>query len=167
VNLMANVVAPVYALTNLFPRHLNFRRAAIISASIGLVILPWNLYNNPVVIVYFLGGLGGLLGPLFGVIMADYWLLRRGKVNVPHLYTTDENGSYHYRRGVNPKAIIALIPAGVVALLIAFIPTFHELSSFSWFFGAGIAAITYYWISDRSQSFTEASGEPIAVASTH
>jgi len=167
VNLMANVVAPVYALTNLFPRHLNFRKAALISATLGLVILPWNLYNNPVVIVYFLGGLGGLLGPLFGVIMADYWLLRRGKVNVPHLYTTDEGGSYHYRRGVNPKAIIALIPAGVVALTIAFVPALHDLSSFSWFFGAGIAAVTYYWISDRKQFFTEASGEPIAVASTH
>ena len=46
----------------------------MVSAVIGLVILPWNLYNIPTVIVYFLGGLGAILGPLFGVIMADYWL---------------------------------------------------------------------------------------------
>ncbi|MGA7203288.1 MAG: NCS1 family nucleobase:cation symporter-1 [Specibacter sp.] len=168
VNLMANVVAPVYALTNLFPRHLNFRKAALISATLGLVILPWNLYNNPVVIVYFLGGLGALLGPLFGVIMADYWLLRRGQVNVPHLYTTDEAASYHYKRGVNPRAIAALIPAGVVALIIAFVPGLKELSSFSWFFGAGIGAVVYMIVADRTRRpFTSASGEPIAVASVH
>ena len=83
VNLMANFVAPIYALTNLFPRKLNFSRAGLVSAVIGLVILPWNLYNSPAVIVYFLGGLGALLGPLFGVIIADYWLLRRTKINVP------------------------------------------------------------------------------------
>jgi nucleobase:cation symporter-1, NCS1 family len=167
VNLMANVVAPVYALTNLFPRHLNFRKAALISATIGLVILPWNLYNNPVVIVYFLGGLGALLGPLFGVIMADYWLLRKGRVNVPHLYTREEGGNYFYKRGINAKAIKGLVPAGVISLAIAFVPALHDLSPFSWFFGAGIAAVTYYFISDRTKSFESASGEPIAVESAH
>ena len=111
VNLMANFVAPIYALTNLFPRKLNFPRAGLISAVIGLVILPWNLYNSPAVIVYFLGGLGALLGPLFGVIMADYWLLRRTKINVPELYTEDPTGAYFYRNGFNPRAIAAFIPA--------------------------------------------------------
>ncbi len=89
VNLIANFVAPIYALTNLFPRKLNFFRAGLLSAVIGLVILPWNLYDNPAVINYFLGGLGGLLGPLFGVIITDYWLIRRTKINVPELYTED------------------------------------------------------------------------------
>ena len=102
VNLMANFVAPVYALTNLFPKRLNFRKAAVVSAVIGLVILPWNLYNNPLVIVYFLGGLGALLGPLFGVVMADYWLIRRGKVNVPELYTASPDGAYFYQQRRQP-----------------------------------------------------------------
>jgi cytosine/uracil/thiamine/allantoin permease len=52
-------------------------------------ILPWNLYNSPLVIVYFLSGLGALLGPLYGVIMVDYWLVRKGQVNVPQLYSED------------------------------------------------------------------------------
>lgn len=71
VNLMANFVAPIYALNNLFPKHLNFRRAGLISGVIGIVILPWNSYDSPAVITYFLGGLGALLGPLFGIVMAD------------------------------------------------------------------------------------------------
>ena len=167
VNLMANFVAPTYALTNLFPKRLDFRKAAILSAVIGLVILPWNLYNNPVVIVYFLGGLGALLGPLFGVIMADYWLIRRGKVDVPALYTEDRTGAYHYTKGVNPRAVAALVPAAAVAIAIAFIPALGALSSFSWFFGAGIAAVNYWFIADRKRSFEDADGEAIAVPSVH
>ena len=167
VNLMANFVAPIYALTNLFPRKLNFPRAGLISAVIGLVILPWNLYNSPAVIVYFLGGLGALLGPLFGVIMADYWLLRRTKINVPELYTEDPTGAYFYRNGVNPRAIAAFIPAALLSLLIAFIPALHSLSAFSWFFGAGIGALTYLAVADRKPSFEDVSGEPIAIPSVH
>ena len=167
VNLMANFVAPIYALTNLFPKKLNFARAGLISAVIGLVILPWNLYNSPAVIVYFLGGLGALLGPLFGVIIADYWLLRRTKINVPELYTEDPTGAYFYRNGFNPRAIAAFIPAAVLSLLIAFIPALNSLSAFSWFFGAGIGALTYLVVADRKQTFEDVSGEPIAVPSVH
>ncbi|MFB8368331.1 NCS1 family nucleobase:cation symporter-1 [Pseudarthrobacter sp. NPDC055928] len=167
VNLMANFVAPVYALTNLFPKRLDFRKAAWVSGTIGLVILPWNLYNNPLVIVYFLGGLGALLGPLFGVVMADYWLLRRGRVNVPELYSESPAGAYFYTKGVNPKAIIALLPASAVAILIAFVPALEAAAPFAWFFGAGLGALTYYLITDRKQQFDDVDGEPIAVASTH
>ncbi|KAA0021778.1 NCS1 family nucleobase:cation symporter-1 [Antrihabitans cavernicola] len=167
VNLMANFVAPIYALTNLFPKKLNFARAGLISAVIGFVILPWNLYNNPNVIVYFLGGLGALLGPLFGVIIIDYWLLRHSKIDVPALYTEDPTGCYYYKNGINPRAIAAFIPAAALSLLIAFLPALNSVSSFSWFFGAGIAALVYYVIGDRSAAFEDVSGEPIAVESVH
>lgn len=167
VNLMANFVAPIYALTNLFPKKLNFRRASLVSAIIGLVILPWNLYNNPAVIVYFLGGLGALLGPLFGVIMADYWLIRKTRINVPELYSEVRNGSYFYRNGINTRAVAAFIPAAVLSLLIAFLPALQPASSFSWFIGAGIGALAYFLIADRSRSFHDVSGEPIAVPSLH
>lgn len=167
VNLMANFVAPIYALTNLFPKKLNFRRASLVSAIIGLVILPWNLYNNPAVIVYFLGGLGALLGPLFGVIMADYWLIRKTRINVPELYSEVRNGSYFYRNGINTRAVAAFIPAAVLSLLIAFLPALQPVSSFSWFIGAGIGALAYFLIADRSRSFHDVSGEPIAVPSLH
>ncbi|WP_434621686.1 NCS1 family nucleobase:cation symporter-1 [Arthrobacter sp. A5] len=167
VNLMANFVAPIYALTNLFPRKLNFRRAGLVSAIIGLVILPWNLYNNPVVIVYFLGGLGALLGPLFGVIMADYWLIRRTRIDVPELYSEVASGSYFYRNGFNVRAIAAFIPAAVISLVIAFVPVLEPLSAFSWFFGAGLGAVLYFALADRKRTFRDVSGEPIAVPSVH
>lgn len=167
VNLMANFVAPIYALNNLFPKQLNFRRAAFISAVIGLVILPWNLYNSPAVINYFLGGLGAILGPLFGIIMADYWLVRRSNINVPALFTTDARGEYHYANGVNGRAVVALVITAVAALLMAFVPAFKVVSEFSWFIGAGLGAIVYLVVADRRGPFNDVSGEPIAVASTH
>ncbi|MEP6814737.1 MAG: NCS1 family nucleobase:cation symporter-1 [Marmoricola sp.] len=167
VNLMANFVAPIYMFANLFPRHLNFARAAIVSAVLGLIILPWNLYNTPAVIFYFLGGLGALLGPLFGVIMADYWLVRKGDVNVPDLYTMDPAGDYAYTNGVNRKAIAAAAPAAVVALIVALVPAFSAISGFSWFVGTILAAITYLAITDRNRTFHAVSGAAIAVPPTH
>lgn len=167
VNLMANFVAPIYMLAALFPRHLNFRRAGVVSAVIGLVILPWNLYNNPVVIVYFLGGLGAILGPLFGVIMADYWLIRKAQVNVPDLYVEEPTGDYYYRAGFNPRAIAAVVPAALIAIVLALVPTFSDVSGFSWFFGAGLGAVFYLLLADRTRPFREVDGEPIAVPSMH
>lgn len=167
VNLMANFVAPTYALTNLFPRHLNFRKAAIISAIIGFAILPWNLYDSPVVIVYFLGGLGALLGPLFGVIMVDYWVVRKTKVNVPQLYTEAGDGEYFYHHGVNWRAIGAFVPAALLSLILALVPAFASVSQFSWLLGAGIAAIIYFVIARRDFTFREVDGEEIAVPTAH
>ncbi|HEY5878912.1 MAG TPA: NCS1 family nucleobase:cation symporter-1, partial [Nakamurella sp.] len=167
VNLMANFVAPIYALANLFPRKLNFKRAGLVSAVIGLVILPWNVYNNPTVIVYFLGGLGAILGPLFGVIMADYWLIRKTRVNVPALYSEAPNGDCHYRRGFNMRAIWALIPAAIIAVIIAVVPAFHAVAGFSWFIGAGLGLAFYLIVADRKMPINEVDGESIAVPSVH
>lgn len=167
VNLMANFVAPSFALANLLPRHLDFRRAAVVSAIIGFVILPWNLYNSPIVIVYFLGGLGAFLGPLFGIVMADYWLIRHQKVDVPALYTEDPKGPYHYVNGVNPVAIKALVPSAVISLLFAFVPALQVLSHFSWFIAAGLGGLFYYMIAPKGGHYTDKDGEAIAVAMSH
>ncbi|NEE40242.1 NCS1 family nucleobase:cation symporter-1, partial [Streptomyces sp. SID7982] len=113
---------------------------------------------------YFLGGLGALLGPLFGVIMADYWLLRRSRVNVPALYSEDPAGDYHYRRGVNPRAIAAFVPSATVAVVIALVPFFHAAAGFSWFIGAVLAAVLYALIADRTSAMSDVDGEAIAVA---
>lgn len=134
------------------------------SAAAGLAILPWNLYNSPIVVNYFLGGLGALLGPLFGVIMADYWLLRKSRINVPDLYSDDPQGEYHYSRGFNPRAVAAFVPAAAVAVVVALVPFFHAAAGFSWFVGALLAAAFYALIADRGAQIRDVDGESIAVA---
>ena len=167
VNLMANFVAPTYALTNLFPKHLNFRKAALISGTIGLLILPWNLYNSPEIINYFLGGLGALLGPLFGIIMADYWLIRRTRINVMDLYRTSPKGTYYFTRGVNYRAVLALGLSSIISLLLAFLPALHVVGPFAWFLGSGAGAIVYLLVAKRHHDLLDLDGEAIAVASKH
>ncbi|QEY60922.1 NCS1 family nucleobase:cation symporter-1 [Metapseudomonas lalkuanensis] len=167
VNIMANFVAPAYVLTNLAPRALNFRRAGLLSATIAVLILPWHLYNSPGVIVYFLGGLGALLGPLYGIMIVDYYLLRRGRVNLPELYSESREAAYHYHRGVNPRALVAFVPAALISTLLALLPAFESLSAFSWFFGAGLAGLIYCAIADRRAEYHDVDGEGIAVDSVH
>jgi cytosine/uracil/thiamine/allantoin permease len=132
-------------------------------ATIAVLILPWNLYNSPLVIVYFLSGLGALLGLLYGVIMVDYWLVRKGQVNVPQLYSEDPNGAYYYSRGVNLRAVAAFIPAALIAIVLALVPGFHSVSPFSWLIGAGIAGMLYLIIAKRQPHYADVSGEAIAV----
>ncbi|QXI26983.1 NCS1 family nucleobase:cation symporter-1 [Pseudomonas vanderleydeniana] len=163
VNIMANFVAPAFVLSNLAPRLLTFRRAGLISAAIAVLILPWNLYNSPLVIVYFLSGLGALLGPLYGVIMVDYWLLRKGRIDVPALYSEDPNGPYYYHGGINLRAVAAFIPAALIAIVLALVPGFASVSPFSWMFGAGIAGLLYLLIAKREAHYTDVSGAAIAV----
>ena len=165
VNIMANFVAPAFVLSSLAPSRLNFRRAGLISATLAVLILPWNLYNSPLVIVYFLSGLGALLGPLYGIIMVDYWLIRKAQVHVPDLYSEAASGTYHYTRGINYKAIAALVPSAIAAVLLALVPAFSELTPFSWLFGAAIAGGVYYLISDRKKHYVDCSGEHFAVDS--
>jgi NCS1 family nucleobase:cation symporter-1 len=163
VNIMANFVAPAFVISSLAPRYLTFRRAGMLSATVAVLILPWNLYNSPVVIVYFLSGLGALLGPLYGVITADYWLLRKGCVDVPQLYTEDPAGPYHYSRGVNLRAVWAFIPAAIISTITALMPAFESVSPFSWLMGAAIGAALYLLLADRRKRFKDVSGEAIAV----
>ena len=98
VNIVANFVSPAYDLANVWPKHINFRRGGIITAVIALASLPWKLYSTPVIITYFLGGVGALMGPLFGVMAVDYFILRRENVRVPDPSTITGAGSTHWRR---------------------------------------------------------------------
>ena len=146
VNIVANFVSPAYDLANVWPKHINFRRGGIITAVLALASLPWKLYSTPIVITYFLGGVGAVMGPLFGVMAVDYFILRREQVRVPDLFTPDSRSAYYYRRGVNPLAVAAFIPAAMLALIVNFLPVFSKVAPFTWFVGVSAAALIYYAI---------------------
>jgi NCS1 family nucleobase:cation symporter-1 len=120
---------------------------------IALVITPWNLFNSPVVINLFLGGLGALLGPLFGIIMIDYYVLRRQHVLVRDLFR--ERGYYTYTGGWNQKAVISFLVSAAPAVVFALVPLFGAVSAFSWFIGAIVAAAVHYVISRHDTSLAE------------
>ncbi|CAM2170985.1 Allantoin permease [Paraburkholderia sacchari] len=144
VNVVLNFVSPAYDLANVWPKRITFRRGGIISAVLALVVMPWNLYSNPVVVNYFLGGLGAFLGPLFGIMAADYFLIRRGVVKLEDLYRSDENGEYFYRNGVNPKALAVFVPTAGAAVAVALLPALSAIAAFAWPIGFVAAGVAYF-----------------------
>src|SRR5207244_12758678 len=99
-NSAANIVAPANAFSNIAPHKISFKQGAMITAVIGILMMPWKLYNNAAAYIFtWLIGYGALLGPVAGVMIADYFLLRSGILAVDDLYR--RGGVYEYRRGVN------------------------------------------------------------------
>jgi nucleobase:cation symporter-1, NCS1 family len=144
VNIVANFVSAAYDLSNVNPKRISFRKGGIITSVLALVSMPWNLYNNPDVIAYFLGGLGALLGPFFGILALDYFWYRKGRFSITDLYLPTPKSKYYYRNGVNPQAVTAFVPSAVIALVLALVPTFEKVAPFGWFIGAALGAIAYF-----------------------
>ena len=165
INVVANFVSASYDLSNVAPKYVDFRRGGLIAAVAAVVILPWQLYDSPVAINYFLGGLGALLGPLFGIIFADYFLLRRQRVVVEQLYTEDPNSPHWYRGGWNPKALAAFLPSALICLVLALVPAFSAVASYSWFVGVvlGGALVPGHRPPQLRGSGQRRRGEPAAV----
>lgn len=146
VNVVANFVSASFDLSNVSPRHISFRRGGIITSILALISMPWNLYSSPTAISYFLGGLGALLGPFFGIMVVDYFALRRERFSIRDMYLPSSRSIYFYRKGINPLAVAAFIPAAIIALLLALVGTFHAVSPFGWFIGAALGAVFYFAI---------------------
>jgi NCS1 family nucleobase:cation symporter-1 len=146
VNIVANFVSAAYDISNVNPKRISFRKGGIITSFLALVSMPWNLYNSPDVIAYFLGGLGALLGPFFGILALDYFWYRKGRFSVPDLYLPTSQSEYYYTKGVNTQALKAFIPSAAIALVLALVSTFDKVAPFSWFIGAALGALCYYAI---------------------
>ncbi|MEV0847365.1 NCS1 family nucleobase:cation symporter-1 [Streptomyces sp. NPDC049954] len=143
VNIVANFVSPAYDLANVWPQRITFRAGGLISTVAALLVTPWNLYSNPDVVNYFLGGLGAFLGPLFGVIMVDYYWVKRGRIDTASLFDARPGSAYYYRKGVNPRALWAFLPSAAVAAVCALVPAFGDVAPYSWFIGTSAAALLY------------------------
>ncbi|MEV6630563.1 NCS1 family nucleobase:cation symporter-1 [Actinoplanes sp. NPDC051470] len=147
INIVANFISPAFDFSNVSPQRISWRAGGMIAAVGSVLITPWNLYNNPDVIHYTLETLGAFIGPLFGVLIADYYLIRRQKVDVDDMFTMDPGGRYHYHKGYNPAAIIATAVGAIIAVipvLWAGGPGMHDIAQYSWFIGCGLGFVTYY-----------------------
>ncbi len=111
INIVANFVSPAFDFSNCAPQKISFRAGGMIAAVGSILLTPWNLFNSPELIHYTLDVLGAFIGPLFGILIADFYLIKRGRVSVDDLFDDTPKGKYWYRNGFNPKAIAALLPS--------------------------------------------------------
>ncbi len=142
VNIGANVVSPSNDFSNLAPRLISFRTGGMITGLLGLAMMPWKLMSSFGSYIFgWLIGYSGLLGPVAGIMVADYFLLRHTQLDADSLY--HRGGVYEYSRGVNPRAIVALV-AGVAAALIGlFVPALRFLYDYAWFVGFFLSGALY------------------------
>lgn len=145
INVVANFVSPAFDFANVFPSKINFKRGGYIAALIALALYPFAPWEGSA--AGFVGMIGATMGPLLGVILTDYYLIRKGVVDVAALY--DENGEFAYSGGWNPRAVVAAL---VGALFSSILPNFtHWLPSwwgvYGWFFGVAIGGLVYYGLS--------------------
>jgi cytosine/uracil/thiamine/allantoin permease len=139
-NIAANVIAPSNAFSNLWPKKISFKAGGTITGIIGILIAPWWLLNE---ISGFLIFVSGLLGPVLGILIADYFLIRKKRLELAELYK--EDGIYSYNKtGFNKAAMIALFIGVFLALIGYWVPALSFLYLLSWFTGFIISFVLYY-----------------------
>lgn len=143
VNIAANVVSPANDFANAFPRWISFKTGGIITGVVGIIMQPWKILADPSAYIFsWLQGYSGGLGSIAGVLIVDYWLIRKKKLFLQDLYT--EKGVYEYKRGWNVKAVIATILGCVAAWIGLVVPALRGLYDYAWFVGVGVSALSYY-----------------------
>jgi NCS1 family nucleobase:cation symporter-1 len=148
-NVAANVVSPSNDFSNLNPRLISFRTGGIITGIVGVAMMPWKLLGSYGSYIYgWLIGYSGLLGPIAGIMIADYFVVRKRQLQVNDLYC--RGGEYEYRNGVNSWALVSLALGAAVALLGLVIPPLRWLYDYAWFVGFAVSALAYTGLMRRA-----------------
>jgi NCS1 family nucleobase:cation symporter-1 len=150
-NIAANVVSPANAFINVAPQRISFRTGGLITAGIGVAIFPWKLLESTGGYIFtWLIGYSALLGPIGGILIADYFIVRKTELDLEGLYR--HQGPYTYMRGFNPVAIAAFVLAVLpnipgflhaAGALESVAPLWDTLYTYAWFLGFGLAAALY------------------------
>jgi nucleobase:cation symporter-1, NCS1 family len=155
-NIAANIVSPANDFANLAPSKINFRIGGYITGIIGILIFPWKLIADPTGYIFnWLVAYSSLLGPVGGIMIADYYFIRKQQLQVDDLYKT--KGVYSYGSGFNRYALIALL-LGVLPNVPGFLTTTKMISTdsvaswisqvyhYAWFVGFFVSGLSYLWL---------------------
>jgi NCS1 family nucleobase:cation symporter-1 len=150
VNIAANVVSPANDFANAFPRFISFKTGGLITGLLGIAIQPWKLLADPSGYIYtWLLGYSGGLGSIAGVLIADYWIVRRGELRLEDLYLAD--GAY---RGWNVRAIVATALGCALAWGGMVLPALRPLYDYAWFVGFLVAGAAHLALASRGATTT-------------
>jgi nucleobase:cation symporter-1, NCS1 family len=149
-NIAANVVGPANDFSHLWPRRISFRTGGLITGVLGILIQPWKLIADPTGYIFrWLVAYSSLLGAVGGILIADYFVLRRTRLDLAGLYSS--RGPYWFVHGFNPLAMIALV-VGIAPCVPGFLgtigaldvaPIWISLYHYAWFIGFGLSAVCY------------------------
>jgi NCS1 family nucleobase:cation symporter-1 len=159
-NIAANIVSPANDFSNLSPSKIDFKKGGYITGIIGILIFPWKLIADPTGYIFtWLIAYSSLLGPVGGIMIVDYFFIRRKNLHVDDLYSL--KGHYTYQSGYNNKALIALL-LGILPNVPGFLITIHvvqrenvwpwlaDLYNYAWFVGFAVSAVIYYKLMEKA-----------------
>ncbi|MFD2617868.1 NCS1 family nucleobase:cation symporter-1 [Terrilactibacillus laevilacticus] len=151
INVGANLVAPARAAENIYPRRITFGIGVIITGLFAILMQPWYIMSNFGNYIFgWLGVYGALLGPIDGIAIADYWIVRRRHIALQELY--QPNGRYNYSSGFNKNSIIALVVGILIPVIGYFTPGLRFLWDNAWTFGLFIAIALYTYLMRNDSS---------------
>jgi NCS1 family nucleobase:cation symporter-1 len=161
VNIAANVVSPANDFANALPRLISFKTGGLITGLIGIAMQPWKLLADPkgYIFTWLLGYSGGL-GSIAGVLIADYWVVRRRRLDLEDLYLT--GGGYRYAGGWNVAAVVATLVGCALAWVGALVPALKPLYDYAWFVGFAAAFLVYLPLMRRPAAAAAGDREPKA-----
>ncbi len=155
VNVAANVVSPANDFSNLSPRRISFRTGGLITCVMGIVMQPWKLMANYGSYIFgWLVGYSGFLGPIAGILICDYFVIRQKNLSTQDLY--QRGGQYEYSRGVNWQAIVSLAAGAGVAFVGLFVPALRVLYNYAWFVGFAVSFFVYLVLMSKLEPVAQA-----------
>ena len=145
INVVANFVPPAYDLANLMPSRIDFRIGGIITAVVAFFVgALWVSVISQIGIAGFVNTLGAILAPVYGVMVTDYYLVKKQRLDIQQLFSSDPKGAYYYVKGWNVKALIAFGLGGIFSVSSVWVPALGFLSGYAWVIGACLGAVFYY-----------------------
>lgn len=145
INVVANFVPPAYDLSNLAPGKIDFKRGGLITSVIAFPIgALWISLISQIGIPGFVNTLGAILAPVYGIMIADYYLIRKQHLDVEQLFSAKPGSAYYYENGWNTKALIAFAIGAVFSIGSVWIPALIALSGYAWIIGAALGALFHY-----------------------
>ena len=153
INIVANFVSPAYDIANLWPERINFRLGGLITSILSALVCPWLFVASPQAITLFVSIFGSVLGPMFGIIVADYYLVKRQQIAVGQLYTMSPTGDFYYDGGWNRAALLALGGAAFLSIGLALLGAYGSainVGDWGWLIGAAAGATLHCGLSGVS-----------------
>jgi len=150
INMVANFVPPAYDLANLVPSKIDFRTGGLITSIVGFIIgALWVSFISQVGMFPFVNTLGAILAPVYGIMIVDYYVIKKRKLDVNQLFSAKKGSKYYYNDGWNQKAFVAWAIAGVFSVLTVWHPALSGLGGYAWIIGAALGTVLHLMLSGQ------------------
>lgn len=145
INMVANFIPPAYDLANLFPKHINFRMGGLITAVIAFFVgALWLSFISKIGIVGFVNAVGAVIAPFFGILVIDYYVIKRQQIDMNDLFSAQPTSAYYYYKGWNVRGLIAFAVGALFSLATVLVPLLTSLEGYGFLLGAALGGIVYW-----------------------